>query len=206
MKNDLFYTFEKADVRSIEELTIIPQHSAVSAMFEAWFDIDKKLGINTMGMEYWVEMHALYHPFDDKIKLEYCILGGDEPYKRQYVPTNDEHKLFIDIIEERCKKEENTNCRTFYLNEYEKYYARDNMKLIFEKAGGIYQIRNTADNFILFKSKDKSMERFVGNDIEFVYYGNHEAYSIESLDLCEVIFSTDSNDYEEADEHEEMEI
>ena len=63
-----------------------------------------------------------------------------------------------------------------------------------------------ADNFILFKSDDDNMERFVGHNIDLVSYGNDETYSIESLDSCEVIFSTDTVDCEVQEDDEEMEV
>ena len=206
MKNDIFNTLERKDVCFSEDLLILQSKSAISAVFEAMFDIDKKLGTNTKGKEYWVEMHAMYHPFDDTIKLEYGIFGGEKEYQRQYIPTDEENKMFTDLIKERCLEKEGMNYYTFYLNDYVKYYANGDMSLVCEKGDDGYQVRNTADNFILFKSDDEDMERFVGNDIELVSYGNDETYSIESLDLCEVIFSADAVDCEIDEDDEEMEI
>ena len=81
-------------------------------------------------------------------------------------------------------------CKEFYIREYAENYA-DSLKLVCEEKGQGIQIRNTADDFILYYSDDTNDKRFVGDEIELANYGDGECYSLEDVDRYEVIYSTD---------------
>ena len=78
------------------------------------------------------------------------------------------------------------------------------MKLIFEKNGDEFQIRNENDDFILFKSKDAAMEKYVGYRPEYNYFSERDCDGFEFKELGEKIYFTDEVQAETEDEEIEM--
>ena len=78
---------------------------------------------------------------------------------------------------------------------YLEFYA-DEIKLVCEIYPKGCRIRNEADDFIFYREGleecKNNLLRYVGHDIEVVYYGNGETISIDSTTANEVIFSTDN--------------
>lgn len=205
MKNDIIHTLEKGDVR-VEDIEMDDSLKGLLITFGAYFNVDEKFSLETKdNPEEWVNLYGLYSPVDEKITLNYTVSKPQKDEYLSYYPTAEESQALIETIKEYCQKHNNMNCYNFYLHTYCEYHARS-FDLVCEKADNGYQVRNMADNFILFKSEDDNMERFVGHNIDLVSYGNDETYSIESLDSCEVIFSTDTVDCEVQEDDEEMEV
>lgn len=205
MKNDNIHTLEKGDVR-VEDMEMDDSLKGLLITLETYFDADKKFCLKTNdNPEEWVNLYGLYSPIDEKITLNYIVSKPQKDEYLSYCPTAEESRALIEAIKEHCQRNNHMNCYNFFLHTYCKYYAQD-FDLVCEKTDNGYQVRNAADNFILFKSDDENMERFVGHNIELAAYGNDEVYSIESLDSCEVIFSTDTADCEVSENDEEMEM
>ncbi len=205
MKNDNIHTLEKGDV-AVADIEMDNSLKGLLINFGAYFDVDEKFCVETKyNPEVFVSLYGLYSPVDEKITLNYTVNKPDECEYLSYYPTAEESKALIETIKEYCQKEYNMNCYTFYLYTYCEKHAKS-FELVCEKTDEGYQVRNMADNFIFFKSNDEAIERFVGENIDLVSYGNNETYSIESLDSCEVIFSTDSVDCEVDEDDEEMEL
>ena len=49
MKKDYFNTFEESDFRICEDMEFNSENKNIFIPMEAWFDVDKKFGINIIG-------------------------------------------------------------------------------------------------------------------------------------------------------------
>lgn len=198
MKNNFFNSFEKNDINIHDELLVSDDNKYIEVEFETWFDVDKKFGINTSDNEdAWVNLYAFYHPGEDKLCIEYHIDTGEVIYARAYVPTAEETKLFKDLIEEACMKQTQKSCMDFWFSNYAE--SADKIELICEPSGNKYQIRNIADDTILYieQENDSKLKNHIGHKIELVCYGkedNADCYSIECADCYEILFSTSYNE------------
>lgn len=191
MKNDYFNTFEPHDFDISEDMELNMELQTIFVPMEPWFDPDKKFGIHVSNDDNaWVNLFADYNPVTGELHVYYNIDTYQNAYEREYIPTDEESELFVNRIEQACMKQNHMNCREFYIREYVEYYA-DSLKLVCEEKGQGIQIRNTADDFILYYSDDAKDKRFIGDEIELANYGDGECYSIEDVDRYEVIYSTD---------------
>ena len=191
MKNDYFNTFESGDIEIREDIELNIEHSNLFVVMEEWFDVDKKFGINVNNDDnVWVNLFADYQPFSGELRIFYDIDADKKAYEREYIPTDEEKELFVQQIEQACEQQTKMSCKEFYVREYAENYA-DTLKLVCEEKGQGIQIRNTADDFILYYSDDANDKRFVGDEIELANYGDGECYSLEDVDRYEVIYSTD---------------
>lgn len=191
MKNDYFNTFESGDIEIREDIELDIEHSNLFVVMEEWFDVDKKFGINVNDKDgVWVNIYANYHPFKKEIRMFYDIDTEKGVYEREYIPTDDEKELLVQKIEQVCEQQTKMSCKEFYIREYAENYS-DDLKLICEEKGQGIQIRNTADDFILYYSNDANDKHFIGHEIELANYGDGKCYSLEDVDRYEVIYSTD---------------
>lgn len=203
MKNDIFNTLEKNDFSVSEDVEMIASDNAFSLILIPYFNIDKKLGINTKNIDAYVEFQLLYHPFDEKVKVEYGVFGYDFEHKREYIPTNDESTMFVDYIEEQCKNKYEMSGKELYINTYFCSLAED-FELVLEKKREYFQIRNLVDDFVLLKTKDENMEKYVGKEIEPIYIESEKCFGFKCDETDELIYST--KNISENIENEEFEI
>ena len=191
MKNDYFNTFEKGDIEIREDIELDIEHSNIFVVMEEWFDADKKFGINVNDNDgVWVNIYATYHPFTKEIRMFYDIDTDEGVYEREYIPTDEEKELLVQQIEQVCEQQTKMSCKEFYIREYAENHE-DSMELVCEERGKGIQVRNKADDFLLYCSDDRKDRRFIGDKIELANYGDGECYSLESVDKYEVIYSTD---------------
>lgn len=98
----------------IGDMEINDDCSGVSSYIETWFNVDKKFGTNVNDdCDSWVNFYAEYFPANDELKCEYFV---DTPYDNKcyaYIPTENEKRLIISLMEEFCQKEENMSIRKF---------------------------------------------------------------------------------------------
>ena len=201
MKNDYFNTFEEKDLKISEDIELDIEEPGLYVQLEGWFDVDKKFGINTLNDDQvWVNVFSVYNPITNELRMFYDIDTPDNAMEREYLYTPEEKKLLIGMIEQTCIKQNDKNCREFYIREYIEMCDYDINLVCEEKNGGV-QIKNAVDDVVLYYSEDESDRRYIGKNIELANYGSGECYSIECTDNCEVIYSTDS---EELDEQEEQ--
>ena len=201
MKNDYFNTFEEKDLKISEDIELDIEEPGLYVQLEGWFDVDKKFGINTLNDDQvWVNVFSVYNPITNELRMFYDIDTPDNAMEREYLYTPEEKKLLIGMVEQECIKQNNMNCREFYIREYIEMCDYDINLVCEEKNGGV-QIKNAVDDVVLYYSEDESDRRYIGKNIELANYGSGECYSIECMDCCEVIYSTDS---EELDGQEEQ--
>lgn len=196
MKKDYFNSLEARDLRIMEDLEMNPERQAINALVETWFDVDRKFGINTKKYDdAWLNLYADYNPMTKELNVTYYIDALDASYEREYIPTDEEKKVFIDVIEQACVQRNDMNCREFYIREY--LEQADEIQLVCEQNGDNYQIRNIKDNFILYSEDDSGMlKNHIGHEIEVATYGNDVCISIECIDCQEVLYSTDIEEIE----------
>lgn len=203
MKNDIFLTLEKTDFSTIEDVTVLEDENALSIILEPYFDTDKKFGLNTKNLEMYVEMQLLYHPFDEKIKVEYGVFGGENDFFREYVPTDEENTMLINFIEEACKNSYGISCKEYFINTYMSLLVKD-FELVFEREKDCFRIRNLDDDFVLFKSKDENLSKYVGKEIEPIYIEKGKCYGFKCDDTDELIYSVKEAKEDSEDEEFEM--
>lgn len=84
----------------------------IVAYTELWFDVDEKLGTHTNEHDdKWVNMYAIYSPVYKSVHCEYYIESDAQtlgPY--EYIPTEKERALLMDMIEETSHKEYGCSC------------------------------------------------------------------------------------------------
>lgn len=203
MKNDIFLTLEKSDFSILEDTEVLEKDSTLSIILKPYFDTDRKFGLDTNSSDMYVELQLLFHPFDEKVRIEYGIFGGEKDYIREYIPTDEENTMFIALIEEACKENHDLSCREYYINTYMSLLVED-FELVFEKEKDYFQIRNLVDDFVLFKSSDESMAKYVGKEIEPVYIESGKCYGFKCDETDELIYRADEVDAETEDEEIEM--
>lgn len=73
---------------------------------EAWFDVDKKFGINTAGDDdKWLNIYGRYNPYEDALRIE-CEIAGDSGSEYfGYEPTDAESRLIKAMITEKIQTE-----------------------------------------------------------------------------------------------------
>lgn len=195
MKNDYFNTLEERDLLIREDLEMDIDRQALNAVIETYFDVDKKFGINTLNDESaWVNLYADYNPVTKDLNVVYYIDVDADSYERQYIPTDEEKQIFINVMEQARAYKYEMSCRAFYISEY--FMEADKIRLVCEQNGNNYQIRNTEDDFIIYAEDDKgTLKNHVGHEIEIVEYGDGVCVSIECMGCHEVLYSTDNDEF-----------
>lgn len=197
LKKDYFNTFEESDFCIHEDLELSVDNQYITALIETQFDMDKKFGINVLEDEdAWVNLYADYNPVTESFKVLYYIDSFKENYEREYIPTEDEKKAFINVMQQACIKQNEMNCREFYIREYAAY--ADEMSLACVQDGDSCQVINTVDGFVLYREdmSDGSLKNHLGHSIELANYGGSACLSIECMDCNEVLYSTDNEEIE----------
>jgi len=76
----------------------------VTAYVETWFDVDKKFGTQTRDDEdAWVNFYAKYNTESGDLITEYEISRAEGSEYHEYVPTENEKQLIINMMEECCR-------------------------------------------------------------------------------------------------------
>lgn len=112
------FEFEKHHLRVDRDFDI--DHNDIVVYLETWFDVDEKFCINTRDTENWVNFYAYYNPFIQTLQLIYIIENSDcefLPDVREYIPSNQEQNLIIQMIEEACKNTVGCSCTALILEE-----------------------------------------------------------------------------------------
>lgn len=101
--------FQKNELRIDPDLdTECEGAQYVIAFIETWFDVDKKFNVNTVDKDdTWVDFYAKYNTQTGDLSTTYCINGSDSYSHHEYIPTENEKKLIIEMIEECCSKKYN---------------------------------------------------------------------------------------------------
>ena len=76
----------------------------ITVYIEAWFDVDKKFGIDTASEDgSWLNMYAKYNPFADTLSIECEVSHEKGSSYFDYEPTADEAKMLKDAITEKIQ-------------------------------------------------------------------------------------------------------
>ena len=204
MKNDYFNSFEESDFYIHEDLELSVDNQFITALVETQFDVDKKFGINvSQDDDAWVNLYAGYNPVTESLKVFYYIDTYNGDYEREYIPTEEEKNAFISVMQQACIKQNEMNCREFYIREYAAYAGE--MSLVCEQDGDSCQIINTDDGFVLYREdmSDGNLKNHFGHSIELANYGNGECLSIECTDCNQVLYSTDNEEIKMNNEQEQ---
>lgn len=195
MKDDYLNSFEQRDLNlNREDIDISDNQRYLTAYIETWFDVDKKFGLNTKQYDnVWVNLFCHYNPFESTIDIFYCIDTGDICVERAYQATKEEKKIFKNLMEEMCIKNEQMSCKDFLLQSYLENVK--NLKMVCEQYTGGYQIRNTLDDFVLWTEDDSGeLKKHVGHEIEVVNYKNGGYYFLVCKDCYLELHSVERQD------------
>ncbi len=81
---------------------------------ETWFDVDKKFHLNINDEEgTWLNMYALYNPFEDSLRLQCCISRRDSESEFSYEPTNAESRFIKDMVGAKLREKYNQTPQEF---------------------------------------------------------------------------------------------
>lgn len=193
MKNDLYNSFEDNDLSIAEDLEVHCERGnrGIKAYLKHNCDIDKKFNISGNN-SFLIDMYGMYNPFNKKTEITYFVNTIEGWNEKKYIPTEEENKVLSELIEQFVKKRYNNprlSCQEYYVSAYSEFYVADEeMQLVFEKNGDEFQIRNENDDFILFKSKDAVMEKYVGCKPEYMYCSERECDAFEFKEHGEKIY------------------
>lgn len=200
MKNDIFLTLEKRDLKIQEELNFSEVPYFVDACIETYFDVDKKFGLNLKGSDgVWVNLYAKYNPCDNQFRADYVISSSDSNVWRVYQPTQAETNMIQMLIEEACIKQTGHTCKDEFIRRAME--EADEINLVCEKVSETeYQIRNTWDELVVHTEDETGkLKDHVGHEIEYVKYESEDGYSfsIECMGCNEVLFAQTDDPNEE---------
>lgn len=197
MKNDYLNTLEESDMLIKENFEYDFEKQRMFFCIEAWFDVDKKFGVNTAELDgVWVNLYSTYNPCTQEIRILYTVDAEDGTFDREYIPTDEEKELFRKLMEQACEHRKNMTCREAYITEYIEDNI-GNISLECVEENGMVAVKNINDNFILYaEEKGERLENHIGHSVELASYGNGECFSIECMDCNEVLYSTDAENLE----------
>ena len=193
MKNDLYNSFEDNDLSIAEDLEVHCERGnrGIKAYLKHNCDIDKKFNISGNN-SFLIDMYGMYNPFNKKTEITYFVNTLEGWNEKKYIPTEEENKVLSELIEQFVKKRYNNprlSCQEYYVSAYTEFYVADeDMRLVFEKNGDEFQIRNENDDFILFKSEDADMQKYVGYKPEYIYCSERECDGFEFKELGEKLY------------------
>lgn len=192
MKKDYFNTFEPHDFDISEDMELNPELQSIFVPMETWFNADKKFGINVANDDNaWVDVFTDYNPATKELHMYYAIDTYKQVYEREYIMTDEERNMITNYIEQQCQKKYQMSCMEFYLREYIENYM-EKCELVCEHSGEKYQIRNSADDFVLYcEDETGTLKNHIGHKTEIVKYGDNVCVSLECSDCHEVLYSTD---------------
>ncbi len=202
MKNDVFLTLEKSDLKISEDLSFSEVPYFVDVYIETYFDIEKKFGLNLKDRDdVWVNLYAKYNPCDNRFRVDYVISSSNSNVWRVYQPTQAETKMMQKLIDEACIKQTGLTCRDAFIRK--SMEKSDEINLVCEEVyedEHLYQIRNTWDDFVVYTEDETGkLKDHVGHKIEYATYDKEDGYSfsIECADCNEVIFAQHENPEED---------
>lgn len=192
MKRNYFNTFEESDFRICEDMEFNSENKNIFIPMEAWFDVDKKFGINIIGDDSaWVNLFAEYNPVIGEIRMFYDIDTENKAFEREYVMTDEERSAMTQYIEKMCMQRHHVPCMEFYITEYIETCDCE-IDLECRQEGNVCRVYNTNDGAILYQEDmGGNLSKHIGHKIELANYGDSECYSIECMDCNEVLFSSD---------------
>ena len=161
MKNDIFNTIEKSDLNLYEVIGFDKEHNALGFIYDVAFDADRKFGINVENMGYEVQMVLHYNPFVEDVRASYAVCDNEPVYERAYLPTDEEKEIFKDKIHEW---QNDIELKREFIRDYVLHFANE-INLSCEKNNEVFQIRNLADNCIVFSSKEPEMKQWIGKAV-----------------------------------------
>lgn len=89
----------------------------ITAYLETWFDVDRKFGTHTASDDdKWLNLYAMYNPFEDTLRLEYTVSTSDSWESHDYEPTEDEAKLIKEMITEKIRDDYGQTPQEFCLS------------------------------------------------------------------------------------------
>lgn len=200
MKNDVYLTLEKSDLEIHEDLEFGDDPRYMTAYIETHFDVDKKFGLNTAGDDgAWVNLYAMYNPFENILLVDYVISTDKSSVVRTYQPTEAETKMMTRLIDEACVKQMEVLCRDALIRDF--FSEADEISLVCEKVSdNEYQIRNKWGDFVVCKEDETGkLKDHIGHEIEYTKYITDDDYSfsIECVDCNEVLFAQTDDPNEE---------
>ena len=96
MKKDYFNTFEENDFRVCADMEFDYKHKNMLIPLEAWFDTDKKFGINAGNDDnVWVNVSVEYNPAIGDIIMSYEINDENGSQSREYIMTAEERSMVL---------------------------------------------------------------------------------------------------------------
>ncbi len=205
MKNDMYLTLERKDLAINEEIEVGDEPGYVYAYLEAWFDVDKKFGLNTANRDdAWVNLYARYNSLENILLVDYIVSTDNSSFAREYQPTETERKLMIRIMEEACIKQTEMNCYDFSVKMYlEDFEDDEEMPLVCEKVSDTeYQIRSTFDDFVIYKENETGrLKDHAGHKMEFAIHHTErgDGYLIKCADCNEILLVQNEDPMEELD-------
>lgn len=179
MKNDIFNTIEKGDLDLCEVIGFDKEHNALGFIYDVAFDADKKFGINAENMGYVVQMALHYNPFVEDIRASYAICDNEPVFEREYIPTEEEKEIFKEKIHEW---QEDFELKREFIRDYVLHFAKE-MNLSCEMTNEAFQIRNLADNCIVFSSKEPEMKQWVGKAVVLEFNEKNDKATVSCPEL-----------------------
>lgn len=178
MKNDYLNTLEESDMQIREEFEFEFENQRMLFFIEAWFDVDKKFGVNTTDIDgAWVNLYSTYNPCTGEIKIPYTVDTEDGMYGREYIPTAEEKEVFKKLMEQSCERRKNMTCREAYITAYIEY-STEEISLECAEEDEMIVVKNANDGFILYaEEKGGRLENHIGHSIELATYGGKECIS-----------------------------
>lgn len=179
MKNDIFNTIEKGDLDLYELIGFDKEHNALGFIYDVAFDADKKFGINAEDMGYVVQMVLHYNPFVEDVRARYAVCDNEPVFEREYLPTEEEKENFKEKIHEW---QEDFELKREFIRDYVLHFAKE-MNLSCEMNNEVFQIRNLADDCIVFSSKEPEMEQWVGKEVVLNYDDKNDKATVSCPEL-----------------------
>lgn len=205
MKDDYFNTLEKEDMLLRDDFELEFEKQRILFPIECWFDVDKKFGINTHGNDsLWVNLYGEYNPSDNEVKISYVINADDGTFEREYIPTDEEKEVFVNLMEHACEQYTGMTCREFYITEYV-LREKSGFDLECRSIGDKTAIINRTDGVVLYaEDKGGKLENHIGHSIELATYGGKQCIALECMDCNEILYDTASEELQFTEEQSGM--
>lgn len=99
------------------ELWVNDECDSINAYIESWFDVDEKFGTNTKdNPDAWVNLYADYWPDTKELQMTYFVESDVSSEQHIYSPSELDKQLVIDLIEAKCRQENQCSCAEFLLS------------------------------------------------------------------------------------------
>ncbi len=107
--------FEKHNLEVDREIEVDDDNpQLIVAYLATWFDVDKKFHLHINDEEdTWLNMYALYNPYENSLRLNCIISRKDKEDFFSYEPTEGECKLIKDMVSEKLLEGHNQTPKEF---------------------------------------------------------------------------------------------